>query len=284
MNLLLAKEKIKDFLLEDIGNSDLSTDLVFKDSDIGNGVFIAKEEGIISGMAIPQIVYNLLGGNVEFSPLKSDGDVVKVGDTIASVSGSIKTLLTGERVILNLMQRMSGIATVTSKAVKTLDDPNIRVCDTRKTAPGLRIFDKHAVTSGGGYNHRIGLYDGVMLKDNHISYSGGISQAVSEVRKKVGHMVKIEVEIETLDQLKEAVSAGADIIMFDNRTPEEVKEFTKYVPSHITTEISGGINIQNINSYKGTNADYISLGYLTHSVKALDISFNNSEGEKVWKI
>jgi len=228
MNLLLAKKKIEEYLLEDIGTGDLSTDSIFSENDVDNGAFIAKQDGIICGLEIPNLVYELLGGKVIFTPNKTDGDIVKAGEIIGTASGSIKSMLTGERVILNLMQRMSGIATITDLAVNTLDDPKIKICDTRKTAPGLRIFDKYSVRMGGGYNHRVGLYDGVMLKDNHI------------------------------------------------------KEFAKHVPSNITTEISGGINLQNINSYKGTNADYISLGFLTHSIKALDISFNNTKGEKVW--
>ncbi len=282
MNLLLVKKKIKEYLLEDIGTGDLSTDSIFSENDVDNGAFIAKQDGIICGLEIPNLVYELLGGKVIFTPNKTDGDIVKAGEIIGTASGSIKTMLTGERVILNLMQRMSGIATITDLAVSTLDDSKIKICDTRKTAPGLRIFDKYSVRMGGGYNHRVGLYDGVMLKDNHIAYAGGIKKAVEMVRNKIGHMVKIEVEVETLDQVKQAVQAGADIIMFDNRTPDEIKEFAKHVPSNITTEISGGINLQNINSYKGTNADYISLGFLTHSIKALDISFNNTKGEKVW--
>ncbi|WP_024621306.1 carboxylating nicotinate-nucleotide diphosphorylase [Metaclostridioides mangenotii] len=283
MNLLLAKEKINEFLLEDIGSGDLSTNSIFDKNDKDDGIFIAKQDGIVSGIDIPNIVYEILGGQASFTPHKFDGETVKSGETIGVASGSIQSLLTGERVILNLMQRMSGISTVTAQAVKTLDDPNIRICDTRKTAPGLRMFDKYSVRMGGGYNHRVGLYDGVMLKDNHIAYAGGIQQAVEKVRDKIGHMVKIEVEVERLDQVKQAVDSAVDVIMFDNRSPEEVKEFAKYVPAHITTEISGGINLQNINSYKGTNADYISLGFLTHSIKALDISFNHIKGDKIWR-
>lgn len=178
------------------------------------------------------------------------------------------------------MQRMSGIASQTNFAVKQLDDSAIRICDTRKTAPGLRAFDKYAVQTGGGFNHRNGLYDGVMLKDNHIAFSGGITSAVSTVREKLGHMVKIEVETETAEQVKEAVQAGADIIMFDNRTPEEIKQLVKLVPPHITTEISGNVTLENIHRYKGSGANYLSLGSLTHSVRAFDISFNSKGGIK----
>ncbi|EDO1143575.1 carboxylating nicotinate-nucleotide diphosphorylase [Listeria innocua] len=280
MNSILMNQAIQAFLLEDIGQHDLSSDSIFSSETMGEGVFIAKETGILCGIAIPPKVYEILGGNVQFEAVKKDGDTIKKGDIIATVSAPVRTLLSGERVILNLMQRMSGIATQTHIAVKQLDDSTIRICDTRKTAPGLRAFDKYAVQSGGGFNHRNGLYDGVMLKDNHIAFSGGITEAVSTVREKLGHMVKIEVETETASQVKEAVQAGADIIMFDNRTPEEIKQLVKLVPDHITTEISGNITLDNINHYRGCGANYISLGSLTHSVRALDISFNSKGGIK----
>ncbi|MBC2075194.1 carboxylating nicotinate-nucleotide diphosphorylase [Listeria marthii] len=280
MNSILMNQAIHAFLLEDIGQYDLSADTIFASDTIGNGVFLAKETGILCGISIPPKVYEILGGDVQFEAYKKDGDQVTKGDIIATVSAPVRTLLSGERVILNLMQRMSGIASQTNVAIKQLDDPAIRICDTRKTAPGLRAFDKYAVQTGGGFNHRNGLYDGVMLKDNHIAFSGGITEAVATVRRKIGHMVKIEVETETPEQVKEAVQAGADIIMFDNRTPEEIAQLVKLVPAHITTEISGNITLDNINSYKGSGANYISLGSLTHSVRALDISFNSKGGIK----
>ncbi|EAF0570584.1 carboxylating nicotinate-nucleotide diphosphorylase [Listeria monocytogenes] len=280
MNSILMNQVIQAFLLEDIGQYDLSAETVFPRDTMGEGVFLAKETGILCGISIPPKVYELLGGNIQFEAYKKDGDWVQKGDIIASVKAPVRTLLSGERVILNLMQRMSGIASQTNFAVKQLDDSAIRICDTRKTAPGLRAFDKYAVQTGGGFNHRNGLYDGVMLKDNHIAFSGGITSAVSTVREKLGHMVKIEVETETAEQVKEAVQAGADIIMFDNRTPEEIKQLVKLVPPHITTEISGNVTLENIHLYKGSGANYISLGSLTHSVRAFDISFNSKGGIK----
>ncbi|EAF1785701.1 carboxylating nicotinate-nucleotide diphosphorylase [Listeria monocytogenes] len=280
MNSILMNQAIQAFLLEDIGQYDLSAETVFPRDTMGEGVFLAKETGILCGISIPLKVYELLGGNIQFEAYKKDGDWVQKGDIIASVKAPVRTLLSGERVILNLMQRMSGIASQTNFAIKQLDDSAIRICDTRKTAPGLRAFDKYAVQTGGGFNHRNGLYDGVMLKDNHIAFSGGITSAVSTVREKLGHMVKIEVETETAEQVKEAVQAGADIIMFDNRTPEEIKQLVKLVPPHITTEISGNVTLENIHRYKGSGANYISLGSLTHSVRAFDISFNSKGGIK----
>jgi nicotinate-nucleotide pyrophosphorylase (carboxylating) len=175
---------------------------------------------------------------------------------------------------------MSGIATATNEAVKALNSDHTRVCDTRKTMPGLRMFDKYAVRCGGGYNHRFGLHDGVMIKDNHITFAGGIKEAVAKVRSQAGHMVKIEVETESKEQVLEAIEAGADIIMFDNRSPEEVSEYVKLVPKSIITEISGGLTLETIGNYRDTKVDYISLGMLTHSVIALDISFNLEGGVK----
>ncbi|EHP2906025.1 TPA: carboxylating nicotinate-nucleotide diphosphorylase [Listeria monocytogenes] len=280
MNSILMNQAIQAFLLEDIGQYDLSAETVFPHDTMGEGIFLAKETGILCGISIPPKVYELLGGNIQFEAYKKDGDWIQKGDIIAAVTAPVRTLLSGERVILNLMQRMSGIASQTNFAIKQLDDSAIRICDTRKTAPGLRAFDKYAVQTGGGFNHRNGLYDGVMLKDNHIAFSGGITSAVSTVREKLGHMIKIEVETETAEQVKEAVQAGADIIMFDNRTPEEIKQLVKLVPPHITTEISGNVTLENIHRYKGSGANYISLGSLTHSVRAFDISFNSKGGIK----
>ncbi len=183
--------------------------------------------------------------------------------------------------LLNTSFVMVPVRSATSYAVKLLDDNSIRICDTRKTLPGLRMFEKYAVTCGGGFNHRFGLFDGVMLKDNHIAFAGGIENAVKKVRSQTGHMIKIEVETENAEQVKEAVRAGADIIMFDNRTPEEIKELVKLVPKHIVTEASGGINLNNISSFKGTNVNYISMGAVIHSAMPMDISFNSMEGNKI---
>jgi nicotinate-nucleotide pyrophosphorylase (carboxylating) len=277
---LKAREKIQAFLTEDIGTGDLSADLIFDKQALSSGVFLAKSDGVIAGLEIVQTVYDLLGGNAKFETDLSDGDDIKKGAQIGLASGNVRTLLTGERVILNLMQRMSGIATQTHLAVAKLNDASIKICDTRKTAPGLRYFDKLAVKIGGGLNHRFGLYDGVMLKDNHIAYAGSITQAVEKIRSQIGQMVKIEVEVETKAQLLEALSANVDIIMLDNRTPDEVRQWTQLVPKHIITEISGGITLANLATYAGTGADYISLGALTHSVVAFDISFNSSQGDK----
>ena len=280
MNILKLRKMLEEYLLEDIGELDVTSETIFPLENKGNGVFIAKEDGIISGLAIIKEAYHLLDSTIDVELHFSDGDRVSAGDTIAKVSGPVAHLLTGERVILNLMQRMSGIATVTNKCIEALNDPSIKICDTRKTVPGLRMLDKYAVVTGGGRNHRQGLYDGVMIKDNHIAFCGSITKAVQAVREKIGHMVKIEVETESKEEVLEAVQAGADVIMFDNRKPDEVKEFGKLVPETIVTEASGGITLDNLGSYSGTGVNYISLGFLTHSVKALDISLQVKEGNK----
>jgi nicotinate-nucleotide pyrophosphorylase (carboxylating) len=272
MNTLKLRSQLEKFFIEDIGEQDITTDLIFADDTDGEIVFLAKDEGIFCGEEVIKTGFQLLNSEISTRVFVKDGQVIKYGDQLARVSGKIADLLKGERVILNLVQRMSGIATLTHKTVNTLDSGHTKVCDTRKTTPGLRMLEKYAVRCGGGFNHRFGLYDGVMIKDNHISFAGSISKAVEAIRKNAGHMVKIEVETETEEQVIEAVNAGADVIMFDNRTPDEIKELIKLVPSNIITEASGGIQLANIADYRETGVDYISLGYLTHSYKALDIS------------
>ncbi|MEY8348660.1 carboxylating nicotinate-nucleotide diphosphorylase [Bacillus cereus] len=274
MNALKVRKALESFFLEDIGERDVTSQLIFPDNLQAKGTFLVKDTGVFTGTDVIEQGFRLIDDRIQISFYKKDGDFVEKGDTLATVQGPIASLLTAERVILNVIQRMSGIATMTQRAVRTLESDHTRICDTRKTMPGLRMFDKYAVVCGGGYNHRFGLYDGVMIKDNHIAFAGSITNAVTSVKEKLGHMVKVEVETETEEQVREAVAAGADIIMFDNRTPEEVREFSKIVPSAIVTEASGGITIENLSKYGKTGVDYISLGLLTHSAGALDISFN----------
>ncbi|WP_099157823.1 carboxylating nicotinate-nucleotide diphosphorylase [Virgibacillus ndiopensis] len=272
MNNIKLTQLIKQFYIEDIGERDVTSEAIFPEDKHGKAHFYVKEDGILAGIDIIQTAYSLLDSSIGVTPLKKDGELIKKGDVIATVEGPMAKLLTGERLILNLLQRMSGIATITSKSVSALNSDHTRICDTRKTTPGLRMLEKYAVTCGGGYNHRFGLYDGVMIKDNHISFCGSITKAVTTVRGQLGHMVKIEVETETKEQVIEAVNANVDIIMFDNRSPMEIKEFIELVPKHIVTEASGGITLDGLHQYGDTGVDYISLGFLTHSIKALDIS------------
>lgn len=278
MNQIKLRKKLESFLLEDVGDFDLTSEGIFPIKQKGKGVLTAKDEGIIAGLSLIHELYQLLDPMITVDLKCNEGDLINVGDIIAEVSGPVVHLLTGERVILNLIQRMSGIATITNKCIKTLDDPSINICDTRKTTPGLRMFEKYAVKIGGGKNHRQGLYDGVMIKDNHISFCGSIQEAVQTVRKNIGHMVKIEVETESLGEVHEAIEAGADVIMFDNRSPAEVKEFSSLIPDHIISEASGGITLDCLGSYARTGVDYISLGFITHSVSALDISLDVNVG------
>ncbi len=280
MNRIKLRILLQQLFLEDIGEGDVTSQTIFSVDDTGCGQFILKEDGIIAGLNMIKEGYQLFDSSIEVKLHVNDGDDVKKGDIIATACGPISYLLSGERVILNLLQRMSGIATLTNKAVNVLNSNHTRICDTRKTTPGLRMLEKYAVRCGGGYNHRIGLYDAVMLKDNHIVYAGSITKAVQTMRRKLGHMIKVEVETESLEEVMEAIEAKADVILFDNTPPDMVKKYVSMVPEGIITEASGGITLDNLVQYRDTGVDYISLGMLTHSVTALDISFNLTGGKK----
>ena len=272
MNPLLLKKQLQDFFIEDIGSGDLSASL-FEESGKVTATIIAKDKGVFAGEQILTAGYELIDSMVQTNVFVKDGEKVEAGTILAEITGKRQSVLSGERVLLNLLQRLSGIATVTAQAVANTNGIT-RICDTRKTTPGLRMLEKYAVRCGGGFNHRFGLYDTVMLKENHLAGFPSIKEAVKTARQKFGHTVKIEVETETEQQVIEAVSAGADIIMFDNCTPEEIKQRLTQVPPGIITEASGGITIEMINAYSETGVHYISLGYLTHSYKSLDISMN----------
>jgi nicotinate-nucleotide pyrophosphorylase (carboxylating) len=256
---------------EDFGFGDISSAVL--PEKLIKGEFIAKAAGVISGSDSILLGYQLLDETVEVQYMVSDGDRIEPGDCIARVDGSVRALLTSERVILNILQHMSGIATKTAMAVMELEGSNTRVCDTRKTLPGLRALQKYAVRCGGGYNHRLRLDDGIMIKDNHIASAGSITKAVQLARAQAGLMIKVEVECETEAQVKEAVDAGADIIMLDNQSPESAKRLCEMVPENVIVELSGGITPDTISKFKDCGAHYISMGSVTHSVTALDISF-----------
>ncbi|MGM0790374.1 MAG: carboxylating nicotinate-nucleotide diphosphorylase [Bacillota bacterium] len=272
MNRLKLRLLLEQFFLEDIGDRDVSSELIFGEEEQGEIVFLAKEDGVFCGADILLTGFPLLDSSIDIDLIARDGGQIRAGQTLARVNGPVHSLLKGERVILNLLQRMSGIATRTNEAVQLMAGSRTRITDTRKTTPGLRMLEKYAVRTGGGFNHRYGLYDAVMIKDNHISFAGSISNAVEAVRSRLGHMVKIEVETETKEQVLEAVKVKADVIMFDNRSPKEIREWLPLVPEGITTEASGGITMETLAAYGETDVDYISLGFLTHSVKSLDIS------------
>lgn len=280
MNIIRLRSMLASFYEEDIGERDVTSEAIFPLTERGTGIFLAKADGVFAGEEIIRTAYTLFSNDISVSLLKRDGDFVRAYEEIAIVEGPMQYLLTAERVILNLIQRMSGVATMTQRAVQALGESKTKICDTRKTTPGLRMLEKYAVKCGGGVNHRFGLYDGVMIKDNHIEFAGSITKAVELVKQSVGHMVKIEVEIETEQELDEAIRAGADIIMFDNCSPEQATVFQAKIPAPITTELSGGISLESLSDYQHTGVDYISMGALTHSVKALDISFNVRGGKK----
>lgn len=274
MNHIQLKELLTEAFKEDIGMGDLTSESIFPESQQATGSYTAKASGVMAGLETILVGYQLLDPNCKIRFNKNDGHPVKPGEIIAEVEGPVRVLLSGERVILNIIQHLSGIATATRQVMHNLDDPSITITDTRKTLPGLRSLQKYAVRCGGGKNHRFRLDDAVMIKDNHIKAAGSLKSAVELVRARIGHMVKIEVETENEAQVKEAIEAGADVIMLDNRSPDQVKSLVSLIPEHIIVEVSGGITPQNIHSYKGSGANVISLGWLTHSVQALDISFN----------
>ncbi|MFP4478110.1 MAG: carboxylating nicotinate-nucleotide diphosphorylase [Candidatus Izemoplasmatales bacterium] len=264
-------EIIKQALIEDIPTIDVSSEYLFKD-DISTGAFIAKEDGVISGMDICQAVFKEVDETVEFNILKNNGDEVKKGMVIATVKGLSKSILKAERVGLNFLQRMSGIASMTKKFVNETKGTQTKILDTRKTTPLLRILEKKAVQDGGGKNHRMSLSDMVMLKDNHLKASGGIIKAVEKVKKHLDSKMKIEVEVESIEQLKQALMTDADIIMLDNMTIEDMKEAVKINNGMKLLEASGNMILSRIKDVASTGVDYISVGALTHSYQSMDIS------------
>ena len=262
---------IENTLEEDLGSGDVTTDAIFSVDDTCEALIIAKEEGIIAGIPIAERVFQKLAPEVTVAQKLKDGEHVNPGDEILVIKGSIHAVLSGERLSLNLLQRMSGIATATSKYVAAISGYRTRILDTRKTAPGLRVLDKYAVSIGGGCNHRFGLYDAVLIKDNHIDFAGNISNAVEIVRNKYQSKFKVEVETSTLDEVREVLKAGADIIMLDNMTVEMMKEAVRIINGKSITEASGGITLDNVRQIADTGVDFISVGAITHSSPALDI-------------
>lgn len=271
LNKLYVQEKLKQFYIEDNHYGDLSSSL-FDTNQQGTLTLLSKSEGIFCGEVIIQESFKLIDSNIDTTLYIQDGEVIQKGQTLAIIKGSITTLLTMERITLNLIQRMSGIATTTHEIVQKVQHTDVKIVDTRKTTPGLGMFEKHAVFVGGGNNHRRTLNDGLMLKDNHISFSSSIRELVSCAQQHVGPMDKIEIEIEDEHALDEAISSNVHIIMFDNCTPEWIKAHIEKVPDHIQTEASGNINIKNVVDYAQTGIDYISIGSLFYEQHALDIS------------
>ncbi len=272
---LQADHLIEAALKEDISSEDVSTNAVMKERVQGEVDLICKQDGILAGLMVFRRVFELLDDSTEVEAYCQDGDEVKKGQLMAKVRGDIRVLLSGERVALNFLQRMSGIATYTHSVAVLLKGSGIKLLDTRKTTPNMRIFEKYAVRVGGGYNHRYNLSDGVLLKDNHIGAAGGVARAVRMAKEYAPFVRKIEVEVENLEMVREAVEAGADIIMLDNMTPEEMKEAVALINGRAKTECSGNVTKENISRLKQIGVDYISSGALTHSAPILDISLKN---------
>ncbi|MBE5926883.1 MAG: carboxylating nicotinate-nucleotide diphosphorylase [Lachnospiraceae bacterium] len=262
-------------LREDISSEDVTTNAIMREARMGNAKLICKEDGIVAGLDVFKRVFELLDNTVEVKLYYKDGDEVKNKDILGEVTGDIRVILSGERTALNYLQRMSGIATYTSKVVKLLGNSKTKLLDTRKTTPNMRIFEKYAVKCGGGLNHRYNLSDGILIKDNHIGAAGSITKAVAMAKEYAPFVRKIEVEVENLEMVKEAVEAGADIIMLDNMSAEEMKKAIDIIAGRAKTECSGNVTKENINALTDIGVDYISSGALTHSAPILDVSLKN---------
>ena len=272
---LNADELILSALREDITSEDITTNSVMREYQLGEVELICKQDGVIAGLDVFKRTFELLDSKTEVTFTKKDGDTVKNGDKIVVVRGDIRVLLSGERTALNYLQRMSGIATYTRSIADLLKSSKTKLLDTRKTTPNMRVFEKYAVKVGGGYNHRYNLSDGILLKDNHIGAAGGVKEAVQMAKEYAPFVRKIEIEVENLDMLKEALDAGADIIMLDNMSVEDMKEAVKLVSGKAETECSGNVTKENVERLVDIGVDYISSGALTHSSPILDLSLKN---------
>jgi nicotinate-nucleotide pyrophosphorylase (carboxylating) len=265
---------IEKALLEDIASGDITTNALIPEAMESTATMVAKANGIIAGLEIAEKVFRILSPDIIWKPIVKDGDKVKNGDLLVEMSGPFRALLTGERLALNYLQRMSGIATMTGLFVAQVADYGTKILDTRKTVPGLRVLDKYAVKTGGGKNHRIGLYDMVLIKDNHIKVAGGITKAVEQIRRLVPAGTKIEIETTTIAEVEEALEMKADIIMLDNMSTGMMKSCVELIDHRAKVEASGNMNLDRVREVAATGVDYISIGALTHSVTAFDISMN----------
>lgn len=267
-------DSLRRWLEEDIGTGDLTSEALIPEDAVTTGLIHAKDTGILCGVDVARRVFELLDPSLEFTALAKDGDTLAYGTKIAEIKGSARSVLTGERLALNLLQHLSGVATQTKQLADIAKPYGTRVVDTRKTTPGLRQLEKYAVRVGGGHNHRLGLYDAILIKDNHIAVAGGVKEALARAKAYASHMTKIEIEVESLAQAKEAVQGGADVIMLDNMAPDEMKECVDMIGHRAVVEASGGITAKNLAAAAAAGVDVISVGALTHSVKAVDISLD----------
>jgi len=267
-------DSLRRWLEEDIGTGDLTSQALIPEDAVTTGLIHSKDTGILCGVEVARRVFQLLDPGLEFTALAKDGDPLSYGTKIAEIRGSARSVLTGERLALNLLQHLSGVATQTRQLAELARPYGTRVVDTRKTTPGLRQLEKYAVRVGGGHNHRLGLYDAILIKDNHIAVAGGVKEALARAKAYASHMTKIEIEVESLDQAREAVAGGADVIMLDNMAPEAMKECVTMIDHRAVVEASGGINAANLQAAAAAGVDVISVGALTHSVQAVDISLD----------
>ncbi len=261
-------------LNEDIGSGDITTNSLIPAELQARATMVAKSSGIIAGLSVAEYIFRTLDPAIHWKPFIQDGDRISTGELILEISGSYRALLTGERLALNFLQRMSGIATMTNNCVREMENYQTQILDTRKTVPGLRLLDKYAVLMGGGTNHRIGLYDMVLIKDNHIKIAGGITAAIAQVKKSIPSTIKLEVEVTNLDEVREALASGADIIMLDNMSLHAMSESVKLINGRAKVEASGNMTLERLKKVAETGVDFISIGALTHSVTAFDISMN----------
>ena len=272
LNQFYVDNLIKTALLEDINYVDITTDYLIPEDQENEAKFLAKADGVLCGIEVALRVFTLIQPDFQYEVFIHDGEEVKKGDIIAKIKGKTRTILKGERTALNLLQHMSGISSMTNRIVKIVEGTNASIADTRKTLPGMRPLQKYAVTVGGGKNHRFNLSDAAMLKDNHVDAGGGITNAVTKLRTKLGHMAKVELEVRTLDELREALSVDVDVIMLDNMDNDTMREAVKIADGKALLEASGGITEETIRDVAETGVDIISIGALTHSVKAFDSS------------
>ncbi len=274
LDKLYIHDTIMNALKEDMPLGDITTDNIISEAEVSKAEFLAKQDAVIAGLDIAKYVFEILDSSVVFKALVKDGDKVKKGDIIAEVSGSTRALLKGERTALNFLQRLSAIATMTDRYVIKVQDLPVKIADTRKTTPGLRLLEKYAVSAGGGSNHRFSLSDGVLIKDNHIAAAGGITNAVERVRGSIPHTVKIEVEVESMEEVQEALDCKADIIMLDNMSTQQMEEAVRLINKRALVEASGNMTEETIYDVALTGVDIISIGKLTHSANSIDISMN----------
>lgn len=270
MNELLIRERLKEFLNEDLGYQDITTEGIYRGERVKAHIR-AKEEGILAGLPFIEELFKLLG-NVELRFFKNEGEFFGEGDILVELEGDAKSILTGERVALNILQRLSGIATTTKRFVEKLEKKGIKILDTRKTTPGFRFFEKYAVRVGGGMNHRFALYDMVLIKDNHKRVAGGLREAVQRVRQKVSPLYKIEVEVENIEELKEALELDVDLVMLDNFSPAEVKKAVEIINGRVLVEVSGNVTLENLEDFAIEGVNFISSGSIIHSSRWIDLS------------